>query len=298
METSTYTIYKGTNTLAGGLLANRLIPTASTPSIGAFVLLDHIYPVTIEEENNASIQGDAAHPHRGMVTLSYVLSGSLAHSDSQGNHAVVQAGGIQWLKAGKGILHDERPSVSKHPADMFHSLQFWINLPAASKKDAADYIGIQAHDVPELGLPAHAGKMRLILGEFGCSSALLETFNKEFIYHIRLNPKSSFVLALKAEKECAAFAPAGKVEVNGKGIKNSELLLLGQNTTAVEIKNWNVAPVDVFLFGSEAYVEQVFREGPFVMNTKAEIAEAYRDFFDQKYGQVSNKPHRGWNNHG
>ncbi|ALI98875.1 pirin family protein [Rufibacter tibetensis] len=286
MATSTYTIYKGTNTLAGGLLVNRLLPNTSTPSIGAFVLLEHVYPVTIGEENTSVVKGETAHPHRGMVTLNYVLSGSLAHSDSQGNHATIQAGGVQWLKAGNGILHEETPSSSGHPAELFHALQFWINLPATHKKEEATHRSIQAQEVPELELPAYAGKMRLLLGGFGCSAAVLETFNKEFIYHIRLNPKSSYVLTLKAKQECAAFAPAGEVEVNGEAIKNSELILFGQNTTAVEIKNGNIAAVDVFLFGSEAYREQVVSEGPFVMNTKAEIAEAYRDFFDQKYGQI------------
>ncbi|MBB5436774.1 hypothetical protein HDC92_000438 [Pedobacter sp. AK017] len=279
-------LYRGMNSKVGELLANRLIPSISLHSVGAIVFLDHIYPVDLGHDNSPVPTGNYAHPHRGIATFSYVLSGSLSHYDSRGNHATVGAGGLQWMKAGNGIIHDEKPFTRKKDSPVFHSLQFWINLPGGAKQEKPEYMALQAADVPEAQLPDHGGAIRILLGEFGLWASPVPTFNREFIYHVRLNPHSRFSFSPKDDDEVAVFVPAAEVVINGNMIGNSKILLMEEGTKEIVFENDQINVADILIFGGQPYGEPIVMEGPFVMNRFADIATAYRDFFAGSYGTI------------
>ncbi|HKO81604.1 MAG TPA: pirin family protein [Chitinophagaceae bacterium] len=287
MKNTIKTVYGGVNSKVGDLLVNRLIPARKIESVGPIVFLDHVYPKEVNEDANSLPTGVFAHPHRGIATFSYVFSGNLSHYDSRGNHSIIGAGGVQWMKAGNGIIHDEMPFTQKASGNIFHSLQFWINLPSDIKKEEPEYQAVQAHDVPEISLPDNAGVLRVLLGEFGTVQSPIKTFRKEFIYHIRLNPKSRFSFNGKTTLEYGAFVPTKEVSINDVQIGKSKIAIFETNQIELVFENPDVEPVDVLVFGGEPYLEPVIGEGPFVMNSHSEIAEAYKDFFDGRYGEIN-----------
>lgn len=288
MKKSIVASFKGKNVKVADLLVNRLLPNPNIAKVGPFVLLDHVYPKKIEKQKTIPYNGQFAHPHRGIATLSYVLSGELEHIDSYNNRGVVSAGGVQWMNAGSGIVHDEHLSSSfLANGGIFHSLQFWINLPAANKKELPAYVFVASEELPEIPLPNEGGAIKILLGKCGDNTSPIRTFSNQFIYHIKLNPKSTFNYSTKAEIEYAVFVPAKSVMVNGESVSNSLLVVLSKDDHAIDIYNPGIEEADVFVFGGEEYTEAHVAEGPFVMNTREEIAHAYADFFAGKYGEIA-----------
>lgn len=287
MKREITTVYDGVNSRVADLLVNRLLPAEGIDVVGPIVFLDHVYPFELKNESRAIPNGEFAHPHRGMATFSYVLEGNLSHYDSRGNHDVVSAGGAQWMKAGNGIVHDEQPFSAGESDRIFHSLQFWINLPSVIKAEQPEYIAIQPEQVPQISLPGDAGTLRLLLGEFGSLKAPIKTFCNEFICHFRLNPKSQFSFSCKNDLEYGVLVPAAEVCVNEFVLSNSKIIIFGSSDREISFKNPNILPADVIVFGGLHYNEEIVAEGPFVMNSRIEIAQAYRDFFEGKYGEIN-----------
>ncbi|WP_345953866.1 pirin family protein [Mucilaginibacter sp. PAMB04168] len=279
--------YGGKNAKVDQLLVNRLLPHSSFSSVGPFVFLDHIYPTVLAPEIPLPPNGSFAHPHRGIATFSYLLSGALEHFDSRGNHGIIESGGAQWMKAGNGILHDEQRSAAfQQQGGLFHGMQFWINLPAKNKAEASEYKAVQSKDIPETQLPDDAGTLRVIIGVCGVEQSPVKTYSRQFIYHVKLNPKSGFAMPTKADFEYAAFIPANEVKINDTLSGKSELLIFDRSDENIELYNPGITPADIILFGGEPYVEPMVSKGPFVMNTPTEIAQAYDDFFEGKYGRI------------
>jgi redox-sensitive bicupin YhaK (pirin superfamily) len=268
----------GRNERMADLLLNRLLPNEQIMKVGPFVSLGHVYPILFQKQKPEPYRGQHAHPNRGIVSLNYVLSGSLQHNDSHHISGVVACGGVLWRNTGCGVIHDERPDTG-----LFHSIEFWINLPAINKREDPECIALPAGDLPELELPGHAGQLKVLLGTCGVLQSPLKTFLKEFIYHIRLNPKSSFSYPVKQEMEYAAFVPADVIHIDDQKIGNSHLLAFPKNDTAIQLYNPGISVSDVFIFGGREYIEPIAVGGPFVMNTRKEIAQAYGDFFAGKY---------------
>lgn len=286
MKKKLHIFYKGINVKAGGFLVNRLLPNDAVRSVGPIFLLDHAYPVDIRDKTSALPNGQFEHPHRGISTLTYVLSGNLSHYDSNGNHEIISSGGIHWLKSGSGIVHEEKPFIDKSEGTVFHAIHFWILLPSLQKKAAAEYKALQYDAIPEIELPNFAGVLRLLLGHLGSWSSPLKNFAGEFIYHIKLNPNSQFTFFIRKEFENAVFVPEKKIRVNNKAMENSKLIVLDRSQDMIFFENNNVTVADAFLFGGLPYKEPIVAEGPFVMNSHQEIAMAYRDFFNGKYGKI------------
>lgn len=287
MEKEATIVYGGINSKVGDFLVNRLLPGRKIEAVGPFVFLDHLYPVELKSDASSIPNGDAAHPHRGIATFSYVFNGSLTHYDSKGHHDTISSGGVQWMKAGNGIIHDEQPFVTEMSGKLFHSLQFWINLPSEVKAEEPEYMAVQSEKIPELELPDNAGKLRILLGAFGSLSSPVRNFNREFIYHIKLNPRSSFSMTGRNGLKYAAFVPTNEVLVNETLAGKSKIVIFDEAVPEMVFENPNIMIADILIFGGQVYTEPIVSQGPFVMNSRAEIAEAYRDFFDGKYGTIN-----------
>jgi redox-sensitive bicupin YhaK (pirin superfamily) len=277
----------GMNARVGHLLVNRLIPNHHLHAVGPFVFLDHLYPTEQKAGIPKPPTGEAAHPHRGIATFSYLFSGALQHYDSRGHHGIVTAGGAQWMKAGNGVIHDENPAPDfvQH-GGILHGLQFWINLPAKNKAELPDYLAVQPADMPITELPDDAGTIKVLIGTCGVNASPVTTFLNEFMYHITLNPKASFTYPTKDTLEYAAFIPSEEVKINGTVFSKSEVVAFEQDNGDITFSNNGITQAHVILFGGSHYSEPIVAEGPFVMNSSKEIAAAYGDFFDGKYGEI------------
>lgn len=278
----------GRNERMADMLLNRLLPNEHLMKVGPFVFLGHVYPITFQRCEPEPYRGQYAHPNRGIVTLSYVLCGSLEHVDSLHNRGIVNSGDVLWRKAGNGIIHDERPSIGfLREGGLLHFVKFWINLPGINKEENPECRALAAADIPELELPDNAGVLKVLLGSCGVRQSPLNIYLNEFIYHIRLNPKSSFLYPIKQDREYAAFVPADDIRINDQLIGKSHLLVFSGDDAAIQLYNPGISITDVFIFGGQEYVEPIVVGGPFVMNSRDEIAQAYGDFFAGRYGELS-----------
>jgi hypothetical protein len=276
---------KGQRADIGIMTIYRILPNRYADAVGPFVFLDHIAPKIYTMINK---RGVGAHPHRGIATLSYVLSGEDEHFDSAGNHAKVYSGGVQWMKAGRGIVHDESLNFdSKTDSKLIHSFQFWINLPSKIKDEKPEYLAIQAHEVPVKQLPGDSGWIKVIVGMYDELSARIPNYSEQFLYHIHLEAGKQFPVKIADQIEAAAFLPAQNVTINDTEYETGEFVEFDRNAGTIEFSNKSNVAADILLFGGERYTEPIVAQGPFVMNTELEIVVAYRDYQAGKYGQIS-----------
>lgn len=271
----------------GEFNVSRLIPNRYTESVGPFVFLDHLPPAVKPARKPVLPDGSHAHPHRGIATFSYVLSGELQHYDSMGNYGVVSAGGAQWMKAGNGIIHDEGLSPNfQQEGGILHSLQFWVNLPAKNKAETPAYIQVNPEEVPMILLPSDAGTLRILIGEYEGSVSKVETYSPQYMYEINLKPGAEFTLKTEPGWEHGVFIPEGEALINGQLITTGELATMENGTEFLQLKSTADTQTTILIFGGEHYHEPIVARGPFVMNSFMEIEQAYTDYSSGKYGQI------------
>ncbi|MHA4846455.1 pirin family protein [Flavitalea antarctica] len=276
---------KGHRADIGNLTIYRILANRYADAVGPFVFLDH---VTQQTRASSMKRGTGAHPHRGIATLSYIIEGEAEHFDSAGNYAKVRSGGIQWMKAGNGIIHDETLNIdSKTGSNYIHGFQFWINLPSKNKVEKPEYLAVQSTDVPQKKILNDRGWIKVIVGNYEELNAIIPNYSNQFIYHIQLQPGKSFTIFFDELVEVAAFLPGNNATINEVEFHAGEFIEFDRNAGDIVIENKLQEVTDIFLFGGETYKEPIVAEGPFVMNSSAEIAEAYRDFHAGKYGRIS-----------
>ncbi len=268
----------------GDLKIVRLLPNRYTDAVGPFVFLDHLLP---SQHAGDMDSGTGGHPHRGIATLTYLIEGEDEHFDSAGNYAKVYSGGIQWMKAGNGIIHDETlKSDSRTGSGRTHGFQFWINLPAKHKAEKPEYLAIQSDDVPKKNLRDNSGWIKVIAGSYENLESSLPEYLRQFLYHIHLEPGKTFSISMDQDIEVAAFLALNKAVINDEDFEEGEFIEFDRNAGEIQIVNTLQEATDIILFGGERYSEAIVAEGPFVMNTRMEIATAYQDFYAGKYGTI------------
>jgi redox-sensitive bicupin YhaK (pirin superfamily) len=271
----------------GEMIIYRIVPNRYADAVGPFVFLDHLAPVKHSADKAMMKAGTGAHPHRGIATLTYILSGEGEHFDSRGNHAKVFSGGVQWMKAGNGIIHDETMNPDSQTNDPYmHGFQFWINLPSNVKKTDPEYLSISASEVPAIALGEDAGWLKVIVGQFEELVSRVPNYTRQYLYHIHLKEGKQFSITSEKGLEYAAFAVKSDVMINGIKFNEGDFIEFDREEGVIEILNSSKMPLDILVFGGEKYVEPIVAQGPFVMNTTEEISEAYNDFYAGKYGKI------------
>jgi len=191
------------------------------------------------------------------------------------------------MKAGKGIIHDEVVNVDSQTNDLLtHAFQFWINLPSKNKAEPPDYLPIQASEVPKQMLSDKRGWIKVIAGEYENLVSRIPNYTNQFLYHIHLEAGKQFSLSAENELEYAALLPLQNVVINDSEFKKGTFIEFDRNEGTIEISNNSEGGIDIIVFGGEKYLEPIASGGPFVMNTQEEIAQAYKDFHNGKYGKI------------
>lgn len=271
----------------GEFKINRIVGTRNVRSVGPIVFLDHATPMIKTSGIPALPDGHAAHPHRGIATFGYVISGEIEHFDSRGNHGVVGAGGAQWMKAGNGIIHDE--GLSQHfqkTGGTMHMLQFWLNLPPENKTEEPAYTKLAPDEIPEILLAGNDAKLRVLIGSYRKLVSKITTYNPQFIYELWLEANAECTVEIQAGSESAAYLTEGEAEIAGTAIKTGVLAMIKLEGELLKIKNNSVRHARIFIFGGERYNDPIVAEGPFVMNSHEEISRAYLDYQNGKYGEI------------
>lgn len=275
---------KGQRADIGGIAIHRLLPNRYIDAIGPFVFLDHI---PLADMTGVEDNGTGEHPHRGIATLTYLLHGEADHFDSIGNHAKVHSGGVQWMKAGNGIVHDESFEFDSRTTDKrAHAFQFWINLPSEIKAENPEYIAIEGIDVPQKDLDDSSGWIKVILGKYQELASVIPDYSHQFMYHIHLESHKTYTLPVDKELEIAAVLPSNGAEVNDAEYCCGDFIVFDHTEGKIVFRNNSSIETDILLFGGEHYSEPIVARGPFVMNSLAGIIGAYRDYVAGKYGAI------------
>lgn len=252
--------------------------------ISPFLLLDYAGPA--EFSPTTERRGVGQHPHRGFETVTIVYKGEVEHRDSTGNGGVIGPGDVQWMTAASGILHEEFHSEAfARSGGALEMVQLWVNLPARDKMSAPGYQAIVDQEIPDLALKDHAGRLRLIAGEFDGKRGPAHTFTPIDVWDIRLNAGKSTTLDLHQGRNTALVVLHGAVEVNGQEVvREGQLALFERDGTQIRLEANNDAVL--LILSGEPIDEPIVGHGPFVMNTDAEIQQAFVDFQSGKFGRM------------
>jgi redox-sensitive bicupin YhaK (pirin superfamily) len=254
-----------------GVRMTRVIGTGALDSFDPFLLLDEFR----SDDPNDYIAGFPDHPHRGFETVTYMLAGRMRHGDNQGNTGLLGPGSVQWMTAGRGIVHSELPEQEE---GLMWGFQLWVNLPARDKMTAPRYQDIPAEGIPEVEL-APGVRARVIAGSLGGVTGPVSGVATEPVYYdVQLAPGASYELPLPEAHNAFAYVYQGTAVLGGAGkeIQRGELAMLSHGA-ALPVKA-GADGARLIAVAGRPLKEPVARYGPFVMNTQEEIHQAFADY--------------------
>ncbi|AQR74606.1 pirin family protein [Sphingomonas sp. LM7] len=262
----------------GDLVTRRPVPGPGVENVGAFLFLNHHGPQIYTPDNRGLPFGP--HPHRGFETVTFILEGELAHTDSAGHESIIRAGGVQWMTAGRGIVHAEvSPAGFKRDGGPLEILQLWLNLPARLKMTAPRYVGLQADGIP--AITAEGATVHLISGEFQGHSGPIESLTSVFLCWVELQPGTAVTFDGLNGRDIFLYAARGGVAVEDRQVPHFHLAQLGAGDSVTV----SASKPALFLFGhADPIDEPIVAHGPFVMNSVEEIRTAFADYQAGKFG--------------
>ncbi len=257
-------------TEGAGVTVHRSIGTPALKHLDPFLMLDHFGSDNPDEY----IAGFPEHPHRGFITFTYMLDGHMEHRDSMGNRGDLQAGGAQWMKAASGVIHSEMP---KQTDGLMRGFQLWINLPARDKLSDPAYQEFSAAAIPEV---AHEGaRVRVLAGAFAGVRGAIEDPATDVLYlDVALAPGGRFDAPLADERNAFVYVFEGSARLAGETLPRHTLAVLGEGDE-VQIEAGGDG-ARLILVAGRPIGEPVVQHGPFVMNTREEIEQAFADYRD------------------
>ena len=262
----------------GDLVTRRPLPGPGVDHVGAFLFLNHHGPQTYGPDNRGLPFGP--HPHRGFETVTFILEGELAHADSMGHESVIRAGGVQWMTAGRGIVHAEvSPAAFRRDGGRMEILQLWLNLPARLKMTVPLYVGLQADGIPAIA--ADKATVHLISGEWQGRAGPIVSLTGVFLSCVEARPGAAVSFDGPNGRDVLLYAARGSIHVAGRQVPQFHLAQLGPGDS-VTIAASEPA---LFLFGhADPIDEPIVAHGPFVMNSMEEIRQAFADYQAGRFG--------------
>jgi redox-sensitive bicupin YhaK (pirin superfamily) len=256
----------------GGFKVRR--PVAMGRLMSPFLLLDEMGPVTY---GPGEAVGAPDHPHRGFETVTYLLAGGMKHADSAGNSGDLNPGDVQWMTAGRGVIHSELPQEHMmENGGLMHGFQIWVNLPAAHKMMSPRYQDIPSQDIPEVTSPNGEVWAKVIAGKALGVEAVIDTVIPITFIHLKLKPGATFVHAAQPEHNLMVYAFGGAFEIGERTLEDGGLGILSQGDALTLVAGPEGG--ECLLLGGPEIDEPIARYGPFVMNTREEIHQAMVDF--------------------
>jgi len=262
----------------GGFVVRRPFPSAAASELDPFLLLDEMGPADYAP---GEAVGAPDHPHRGFETVTYLLSGEMQHADSAGHRGKLGPGDVQWMTAGRGVVHSELPSDRiMNDGGRLHGFQIWVNLPARDKMIAPHYQEIPKDRLPSAESKDGLARVRVIAGEALGARAVIETRTPILLHDWTLQPGASVEVPVPAGHRVYAYVfENGATVAEGTRLEEGQLAIFGEGDTVRLARDAQAgSPGRLLLLGGVPLREPVARYGPFVMNTEAEIRQAIADF--------------------
>lgn len=260
----------GMDTVDGaGVSLKRIIGQPALRHLDPFILFDRFH----SDDPAAYIKGFPDHPHRGFETVTVMLEGAMQHRDSRGNSGLIRGGGAQWMTAGRGLIHSEMPQQEQ---GLLSGFQIWVNLPAREKLRAPEYQDLQRDALTQRDLGS-AGHATVIAGRlFDATGPVLARVTKPTLCTLELEDETEQILELPNDHVAWVYVHAGQVELCGERVVANTLAVLGQGTTIrVRAREQRAG---LLLAAAKPLHEPIAHRGPFVMNTDAELMQAFDDY--------------------
>jgi redox-sensitive bicupin YhaK (pirin superfamily) len=253
--------------------------------LSPFLLLDYAAPYSFPPGNEK--RGVGAHPHKGFETVTVAYQGELEHRDSSGGGGKIGAGDVQWMTAGNGIVHEEFHSKDfTRKGGPLQMVQLWVNLRAQDKRAQPGYQTLLHAQIPSVPLPDQAGTVRVIAGEFAEQKGPAKTFTPINVWDVNLRSGKSVELPLPNGHTTTFLVLSGEVTVNGgQTAREGDLVIFERNGDSITVSA--KSDTKLLVMAGEPIAEPIVGQGPFVMNSRAEIQQAFEDFQLGKMGELN-----------
>src|SRR5688572_23106810 len=253
--------------------------------LSPFLLLDYAEPYQFQAGGER--RGVGGHPHKGFETVTVAYQGELEHRDSSGGGGKIGAGDVQWMTAGNGIVHEEFHSTDfTKKGGTLQMVQLWVNLRAKDKTAAPGYQTLLNAQIPNVALPEHAGTVRVIAGDYAGQKGPAKTFTPINLWDVNLQAGGSAELPMPDGHTTTLLVLGGKVVLNGERESGEgDLAIFAPAGTGITVKA--SADTKLLVMGGEPIAEPVVGHGPFVMNSRAEIQQAFEDYQLGKMGELA-----------
>ncbi|MGI9330544.1 MAG: pirin family protein [Gammaproteobacteria bacterium] len=267
---SVASVFEGAPATDGaGVKLTRIIGSKEINRLDPFLLFD----VFESDQPGDYIAGFPLHPHRGFETVTYMLAGKMAHEDSAGHSGVIETGGVQWMTAARGIIHSEMPQQED---GLLRGVQLWINLPAELKMSPPDYREFDSRHMPVDRRDGSEARIIAGTSSVGLAGPVQGVVTEPLFADVTLAPGGSFTEPLPAGHSVILYVVSGSLRAGETALKARHLAVLGAGDTVQLMAGANTARV--LLIAARALHEPIARGGPFVMNTRAEIHQAFDDY--------------------
>jgi redox-sensitive bicupin YhaK (pirin superfamily) len=267
----------------GGMPIRQPFPTANGDTLDPFLLLHHAdvkVPTHIEPDH----AGVGPHPHRGFSPVTFIFKGGVHHRDSRGNDSVVYAGGAQWMNAGMGAIHSERPPFDIHDiGGRQEIIQLWINSPAEHKMDQPVYFPLQAGDVPKFVTDDKLVTLNVMAGELLATKGPIPSKTPVNAATLEMKKGGRLEIALPSSHNAFIYLLDGKLKIEGFGlVEGLHAVVFSNDGDGLTVEG--LEDTRALLMSGEPLNEKVVAHGPFVMNNETQILEAMRDYQMGKMG--------------
>jgi redox-sensitive bicupin YhaK (pirin superfamily) len=263
----------------GKFLVGRLLPFRQKRMIGPFIYIDHMGPVILNEQANFDV---LPHPHIGLSTITFLLEGSIMHRDTLGNRLEIKPGEVNWMTAGKGIVHSERtPEYLRQSEKRMHGLQIWVALPKHLEQMNPEFFHIEASKIPTWSIDDL--QFKLIAGEAMGYKSPVPVHSKLYMLEIKSSRKQTLNIGKDIYYESGLYILEGGIESNGNTFGSGQLLV-ANDTTLYES---TIQPDStIYIFGGEPFPEERFIDWNFVSSSKDLIEEAKQMWMDRQFDKI------------
>ena len=254
-------------------------------AISPFLLLDYAAPYHFSPTTQQ--HGVGSHPHRGFETVTIAYQGEVTHKDSVGGGGTIQSGDVQWMTAGAGLVHEEFHSAEfAQKGGLFEMVQLWVNLPAADKMTAPKYQAIIAKDIPVINFEQDAGYIRVIAGNYAGHTGPASTHSPVNVWDGELKAEQIQHLHVPVDHNVLLVLLSGEMQLNGtQQVQDSSIVMFAQDGE-IDIRLEALQDSKFLLLTGQPLNEPIQGYGPFVMNSKDEIIQAFNDFNSGKFGEI------------
>lgn len=272
--------------VAPGFFIRRALPLKELKMVDPFLLLDHMGPKEIGPDEGAFVP---PHPHRGFEPVTFIFEGSAEHKDSMGNHGRLTSGGVQWMTSGKGVVHSERiDREATEGRGKMHGVQLWVNLPKRDKLTEPGYQNIPANLIPEVPQDQGRVTVRVVAGSVFGAKGPAKTFTSINAFHVRVRTGGTVDLPIPASHNACVYGLEGLATLHGgQRLEEGNLAVFSGGGQGIRISHGGEEEeAQLLVLTGEPIDEPVVSYGPFVMNSMAEIQQAYDDYQNGKLGSI------------